>query len=185
MHVHQIMQAKRVHPHGAPSAGGAGADAAGGREAAPGGGGAGLVGAYFEAGLSATTVAWALERPVAEILTRFRVLRGARRPSGPAESAPAPATPSAPVAAAPPRPRRAASSPIAEAERVLGERLDARDNDLRLDGRKATLSEVVQAAGALGARIPYPGLSPLPEAYHAGPSAALPKRPRARAAGSV
>lgn len=135
---------------------------------------------FRAAGVPVTTVAWALDRSVEEIAVRFRVLGGGDTSLRPAPDRAAPAIgghlarrePLPP--AAPARPAR--TSPVTEAERVFRARLEVRDGLYLLDGRKVSLRELVLAAAADGTDIPYPGIRPLPESFHSGPSA-VPCRP--------
>lgn len=129
---------------------------------------------FRRAGVPVTTVAWALDRTVEEIAVRFRILGG-----GDAGLRPAPkagATADAPRRVPPEEPalpvRPARPSPLAEAERVFRARLEVRDNAYLLDGRTVTLRELVLEAASRGTTIPYPGVCPLPESFHSGPSAA-------------
>jgi hypothetical protein len=61
---------------------------------------------------------------------------------------------------------------------ALGGRAIADGPVYRLDGAAATLADLVVAARAAGVVLSYPGIHPHATAFHPGPSAALPPRPR-------
>jgi hypothetical protein len=65
---------------------------------------------------------------------------------------------------------------------ALGGRAIADGPVYRLDGAAATLADLVVAARAAGVVLSYPGIHPHATAFHPGPSAALPPRPRQDAA---
>jgi hypothetical protein len=67
-----------------------------------------------------------------------------------------------------------------EAMAALDGRAEADSRGYRLDGRPATLRELVLAAHSVGADLPYPRVRPHVRAHHPGPSMALPRIRRRR-----
>ena len=138
-------------------------------------------GILARSGLTATDIAWALDRSVEEVEARL----GARR--DPADGAEEPVMAAretairrqvfandnrrAAIHAATPRRRIVRPpSPARLALKALGARAAEIDESYRLDGAPATLRDLVLAAAELGVTIPYPNLIPLPGIYHTGPS---------------
>ncbi len=75
------------------------------------------------------------------------------------------------------------TEPIDRAMRTLGGRAVETAAGLWLDGVRVRAAEIVAAARALGADIPYPGIAAPPRAFHTGPSARPARRRRARRGG--
>ncbi len=61
-------------------------------------------------------------------------------------------------------------SPKQLACEVLQGRASVVEDEIFLDGKPATLADLVRAAAQRGVAIHYPGIFPIPEAYRTGPS---------------
>ncbi|MDE0334637.1 MAG: hypothetical protein OXI64_06730 [Defluviicoccus sp.] len=62
------------------------------------------------------------------------------------------------------------SPPLRRALEALGELVTATVAGYALDGAPASVPDLIRAAGAVGVRIPYPGIAPLSRTYTTGPS---------------
>ena len=111
---------------------------------------------------------WAFGAPAAALEA---ALEAARRDFAPA------ARPPANDNRAPPSPAPVHAPPIERALETLGARAAETGRGLWLDGALTRGADLVAAARALGADIAYPGIAPLPKAFHTGPSA-LPRKRR-------
>jgi hypothetical protein len=123
-------------------------------------------------GLRAAEMAWALEISIDEIEAQLKTLSvqlgGDRR----AESCVSGKTRN--VLPGPVRPAR---PPLLDhAIASLGNRIVLFKGEIHLDGRPANFRDLVVAAAAEGIKIHYPGLQPLPAAFHTGPSKAGARR---------
>jgi hypothetical protein len=125
-------------------------------------------------GLRPAEMAWALDISIDEIDIRLKTLSAQFR----GESRSAPSEPDATSAIPVPRsdefmpgPDHPAGAPVLrQALGALGERVVLAKGEIHLDGKTVNLRDLVIAAAAEGVKIHYPGLRPLPAAFHTGPS---------------
>lgn len=123
-------------------------------------------------GLRAAEIAWALEISIDEVEAQLKTLSvqlgGDRRA---ASSVSDKTCNVLPESVRPTRP------PLLEhAIAALGSRIILFKGAIHLDGRPANFRDLVVAAAAEGINIHYPGLQPLPAAFHTGPSKSVARR---------
>lgn len=131
----------------------------------------------IRAGLGAAEVAWALERSIDVIEARLKLLSvrfggEGGRPIAVADGA---VQPDATEPSENQLPSCSAAlplnvSPLAQACLALDGRVEIVDGQTFLDEAPASIRDLVLAAAEDGVEIPYPGLHPLPAAFHGGPS---------------
>lgn len=119
-------------------------------------------------GLRAAEMAWALELSIDEIEVQLKALSvqlGGGRQAPPIDvHKPDDVVPDTDRPIRPPLVERAIS--------VLGGRVTHFRGNTYLDGRVANFRDLAVAVAAEGVEIYYPGLRPLPSAFHTGPSKA-------------
>ncbi|NQU69146.1 MAG: hypothetical protein HQ514_01275 [Rhodospirillales bacterium] len=123
-------------------------------------------------GLRAAEMAWALEISINEIEAQLKTLSVQLGGDHRAVSSVSDKTPDVlPGSVHPARP------PLLDhAIAALGDRIVLFKGEIHLDGRPANFRDLVVAAAAEGIKIHYPGLQPLPAAFHTGPSKSVARR---------
>ena len=120
-------------------------------------------------GLRPAEIAWALDVSIDEIEAQLKILSrqlGGQEPPPKSNSGHEEDTGAITSSQA-----HSAREPLLEqAMSVLGRRIILAGSRFYLDGISASFRDLVVAAAAQGVEIPYPGLRPLPAAFHTGPS---------------
>lgn len=125
-------------------------------------------------GLRPAEIAWALEVSIDEIESHLkklsRQLGGQDHAAKPVSDEEASHTDGQTIAIAPAEVQPAREPLLEQAMSALGGRIILVGHKIYLDGVSASFRDLVVAAAAQGVEIPYPGLRPLPAAFHTGPS---------------
>lgn len=125
-------------------------------------------------GLRPAEIAWALDVSIDEIEAHLKNLcrqLGGQDPAAKSVSEEEASNTAIQTIAIAPAEAQPAREPLLEqAVGVLGGRIVLVGQKIYLDGVSASFRDLVVAAAAQGVEIPYPGLRPLPAAFHTGPS---------------